>query len=364
MIQSRNLVLGWMAVMVVGLGSCGVTDDELRGISAWLTCTECTDGEREFVRDTIGSRAIGPLSEILLEFPPALLENRRRELAAEWRAREGTQADSAQFADLFLGNFEASAQRRAVLALSDLGATRVLERALRQASVIGLRGDVSEMIQRQLGPGTGRISAAVAATPATIVVAPASVTLEVGSSGVLRATVKDASGAILGDAVSWQSAAAGVVRVTGRTSQSALAEPQTAGGPVRVTASIGSVVGTAEVTSEAQLPAGYTIASLSGDGEEGKVDELLATPLVALVSDVNGALRNIVVTWTVQSGDAEFIDPSGVNRGRSWSDTTGADGKSTVRLKLGSGTRLVRVVAKIGSAVGRPSTPFRIRPTQ
>src|SRR5438128_1138672 len=108
--------------------------------------------------------------------------------------------------------------------------------------------------------GTGRITPSVP-TVASVTVAPASASVTVGGTYAFTTTLKDATGAVLtGQAVTWTSSDTGVATV----SDSGVASGISAGSTT-ITATSGSVSGSATLAVNAPLPLG-TVSDLSVTG--------------------------------------------------------------------------------------------------
>jgi hypothetical protein len=116
----------WTLVLV-GAGGCarGISYEEYHAISAWLTCDDCTDGEREQVA-AIGTRAIPFLAEALDSLPGNRRDNMRSQY---WELHQFIESgeDSATFVNRYLESMETMVRIRSVTSLADVGAADILQ---------------------------------------------------------------------------------------------------------------------------------------------------------------------------------------------------------------------------------------------
>jgi hypothetical protein len=99
-----------------------------------------------------------------------------------------------------------------------------------------------------LGRGSASGTVNVTGGPASVTVTPPTAQVNVGQTVALTAEVKDANGNVVSGAnVTWTSANAAIASVAG-TGTTATVTGVAAGGPVRITASVGSVSGGSDIT--------------------------------------------------------------------------------------------------------------------
>lgn len=124
-----------MTMAWVGAWGCtrGISFEEYDAISAWLTCDDCIEGERERVF-AIGKRAIPFLDEALDSLPGNRRENMR---AQYWELHQFIESaeDSTTFVNGYLESMETVTRLRSIASLGDLGAEKVLQEALNDPPV-------------------------------------------------------------------------------------------------------------------------------------------------------------------------------------------------------------------------------------
>jgi trimeric autotransporter adhesin len=182
-----------------------------------------------------------------------------------------------------------------------------------------------------------------------IVVAPATITVPIGTSGRLEAELFDAGGGVItGRTVEWTSSSAAVVRVspTGVLTPVGL-------GTATVTAAADGVQGTATVQVTRGAPANLLV--VSGSGQTGLPGERLNQPLVVQVSDAAGnSLPDVLVQWTVTQGGGS-VSPTSVRsngQGRASTNLTlGSAGENRVRASVGGITATFTATARAPAAV-------------
>ena len=163
--------------------------------------------------------------------------------------------------------------------------------------------------------GSKRDSAAVtvvdpAPVPvASVSVAPSSVTVTVGGTVSLVASLKDANGNTLsGRAITWRSSNTGVAAVSGAGLVTAAAA-----GSAAITATSEGQSGTASVSVTA-VPvsvASVTVSPATASVQAGQTFQLTATP-----KDANGsALSGRTVTWTSSNGGVATVSGTGLVSG-------------------------------------------------
>lgn len=124
------------AMLLIGQ-SCGGTSVNRRGptlrqeaqLERWLTCIECSDGERdsllasaEFSPDVVErlvTTLIGPPDSVAMS-------NIEQNLAASWALLGDTAVHAADFADYYRANYVALRRKRAAILLGDLGDSRAI----------------------------------------------------------------------------------------------------------------------------------------------------------------------------------------------------------------------------------------------
>ncbi len=180
--MAYSFVLFW-----AGGCSRGISYEEYDAITAWLTCDDCLDGERERVA-AIGDRAIPFLEEALDSLPG----NRRDNMRAQyWELHQfmGSTGDSTTFVDGYLQSMETAVRMRSATSLGDLGAESVLADAL-SGQLPGWRPEALEALQMALlradlpPVGTG-------ATDAWAVVGPAAAVNLCNGMGSTACTLPD-----------------------------------------------------------------------------------------------------------------------------------------------------------------------------
>lgn len=283
-------------------GCGGLSPEEEEVLTRWLTCDECTDGQLTAVTDTLGESALPRLRDILLHFPPELLEGARVSVRAEWFDLEGASLDSTTFIEHHLERYQVTVQRRATIALAALGDTAALRAARDSADVgaIPYHPDVLELVDQ--------IFASVSVAPNTqyeIVVRPDSIVLEQGDQGSLEARTTTSNGAPMGGPVTWSTDSPQIVSVTPQARGHALFtgdQPGTAsiwatfrGDSARAFVRV--------VPSPAPSPLeGHTLSIVSGDAQIESNTDLL-DPLVVELSASSGVPACCVqIDWRVSRG--------------------------------------------------------------
>jgi trimeric autotransporter adhesin len=183
------------------------------------------------------------------------------------------------------------------------------------------------------------------AAVATVTVTPAPLSMSVGQTTQLAATLKDASGNVLnGRAVTWSSSNAGVATV----SSSGLVTG-VAAGPTTITATSEGKSGTAAVTIS-----NVAVGSVAVQPQGPTIMQGANVQLSATVRDVNGVVvTDRVVTWATSSAAVATVSASGVVTGvgsGSVTITATSEGKS--------GTTSVTVLAvPVASVTIQPASP-------
>ncbi len=156
---------------------------------------------------------------------------------------------------------------------------------------------------------TSTVTVTVAATPATLVVAPAMVSVVPTGTQAFSATVSDQFAAPLASqpSVTWSVGGGGAISTGGVFTAGA-----TAGGPFTVTATAGSVSGTAAVTVSAGVaPTLVTAASATPNPVTGTT-----TQLAALGADDQGE-AGLTYTWAATGPAAVTYSANGTNAAKS-----------------------------------------------
>lgn len=96
-------------------------------------------------------------------------------------------------------------------------------------------------------------------------------------------------------------------------------------------------------------PPDLDVISVSGDGQRGKAREALREPFVVRVTDADGdAVPDVDVTWSVRSGDGEFVQERSGGPVSSDVTETDADGETRIFFQpgqLGTSTVVAEVVS-------------------
>ena len=154
-------------------------------------------------------------------------------------------------------------------------------------------------------------TAAITVVPipvASVTVAPAAATIQIGQTVQLSATTKDAGGNVLtGRGVTWASSAATLATVNG----TGLVTGVAAGGPVTITATSEGKSGMAAITVSAVPVASVTVAPATATVQVGQT-----VPLAATTKDANGnVLTGRAVTWTSGAPSVATVSGTGVVTG-------------------------------------------------
>ena len=115
-----------------------------------------------------------------------------------------------------------------------------------------------------------------------------------------------------------------------------------------------------------------SLASVSGDGQQGLVDSTLPQPLVVIARNNGVPQAGVSITWTAGSG-ATLRTPGGAT-GATVSTITGADGTAQVSVTLGSTAGTYTITASrddspgtsvgfVATAVARPIIEALVKPT-
>jgi M6 family metalloprotease-like protein len=153
-------------------------------------------------------------------------------------------------------------------------------------------------IQATVSGVVGSATVTVAPIPvASVVVTPATGSIQVGSTSALSATARDASGATLtGRTVIWSSSATAIADVNASGVVTGIAP-----GTATISATVEGAVGTAAITV-ASLPA-TVLEIVSGASQQGLNGRPLADSLVVRVRAANGSpVAGVPVSWTTAGG--------------------------------------------------------------
>jgi hypothetical protein len=150
--RPAHAVIVQFAVATAGLlSACGLSAKEDRTIEAWLNCDECVHGERAAVR-ALGQDAVPTLERALRQGPPqerlAIMNQKARSIhrSLDTAARVPVQIYVSQLERNYVANY----QKRAAVALADLGGDRArnaLQDALAPRRITAYRADVVSAIR-------------------------------------------------------------------------------------------------------------------------------------------------------------------------------------------------------------------------
>jgi uncharacterized protein YjdB len=192
---------------------------------------------------------------------------------------------------------------------------------------------------------TGTSTITVTAVPvATVTVAPPTLSLQVGQTGPLTATTRDAANNVLtGRVVTWSSGNTNVATVAADGTVTAVAV-----GTATITATSEGKTGTSAVTVTAVPVASVTVAPTTANLTIGGTQQIVATP-----KDAQGnALTGRVVTWQTGSATVASVTQAGLITAVGVGSTT-----VTATSEGKVGTVAVTVVAPVvGSVTVTPAT--------
>lgn len=142
-----------LILMVAATATCRLTRPQVRAVEVWLICDECTPGERAAV-ESIGPKAVRLLDNVLRNGPsPARRQVVRDQLANSYSPTATPPLTRDEYTNLHLANYVAGYQKRAAIALADIGddrARRALQEALADTLARGYRADVIGVIRRSV----------------------------------------------------------------------------------------------------------------------------------------------------------------------------------------------------------------------
>lgn len=171
-------------------------------------------------------------------------------------------------------------------------------------------------------PSPGPVTPPVVnSTPSTIEISPSgSITLDaLQATQAMSATVKNSSGAVVSDNVTWTSDASTIASVS--TSGGIITA--NANGTAHVTASTSNGKSSSPLTVLVQQKASQ-LAIVSGDAQQGTVNTALSAPLVVRATDRNSnAMANVGVSFTTTDGTLGTSTTS-----------TGSDGRASTTWTL------------------------------
>jgi hypothetical protein len=337
--RRRTQAFPALLILFALAGSCGrsPTERERAGVMNWLTCVECDQGERDFVRDSLGQTVVPLLGQALERLPEGYRANMAHAIRAAWaRLPNATVSESAYTAH-FMSNFDAVIQRRAAISLADLGASNIIEEAIADSAARGYRPDVMNVLRTELARALS-IASAAPATPAlsvTLLVAPDSVALPVAQQAVLEAVVTDANGTLIPTDVTWSSSNATVATVGLQPNQRAIVTGVSIGqSTVSATSITDSNLTGASAINVVPAAAVLRISVTGGNLQTDTINQILPVPLQVLVTNGAGTPQSgVQVDWSVRYGSGEFLDMAGNSV---TSSITSASGTTFVRFRLGS----------------------------
>lgn len=147
--NGRTLLL---ALILAGCAPpAGLTPEETQRVDRWLLCEECTEGELDSVL-AIGERAVGRLEDALRGPPSDRLANMRMQAEAMYGRTSPGGIDSLKYVEHYVGNYIATYQSRAAIALDSINTPRAraaLLDALSHDSIY--RADVRRILGRAAG---------------------------------------------------------------------------------------------------------------------------------------------------------------------------------------------------------------------
>lgn len=281
-------------------------DPELRSaLLRWLTCDDCSNGERVFVADTLGPDAAEVLEEFLRD--PAQPEVIRMEEAL----RDAVTTPGSPFENLvsdttaLFANGRATVRRRATLSLIDLQEREILRKALEDRDQLDLDEALILLLREAVQLTGDAVPGLISPTVGSVSLRPPTLALQPGTEGVLQVIVLDTEGNQLqlqdvNAIASPDSVASVTASGTGRVELMARGV-----GQATVRASAGDVTGEATIVVS-EPPRQGSLVLLSGNGQQQTPGNALR-PLVVRVLDADGhGLSQVRVTFTVVRGSAHF----------------------------------------------------------
>jgi uncharacterized protein YjdB len=154
------------------------------------------------------------------------------------------------------------------------------------------------------GTATVTVTAPALVPVATVTVAPSTLPLQVGQTGTLTATTRDAANNVLtGRTITWSSGSPGVATVAPNGTVTAVAP-----GSATITATSEGKTGTAAVTVTAVPVATVTVAPTSADLTIGGTQQITATPRDAQDNPLTGR----VITWQTGNSAVATVTQTGL----------------------------------------------------
>jgi len=150
-----------IALLGLVAGACSSSQDEMQSqsvIEAWLSCEECTNGERAAVT-ALGDDAVDALDGALGVPTQTQTANINSQILQGLRLADSGATLVSPVAARFRENFVAARQQRAAMALGDIGSPKAiaaLRRALAAAEARRYRPDVIRVIEATLVAGEFR----------------------------------------------------------------------------------------------------------------------------------------------------------------------------------------------------------------
>lgn len=179
----------------------------------------------------------------------------------------------------------------------------------------------------------------------SIQVTPATVTLSVGDTTRLSALPRDANGkSMTGVTITWTSPSPSVT-----VDPAGLLRGVSSGGPITVTASSGSVVGSTAVTITAPSVGSFLVSP-----DSPSIAESDSVKLTGTIKDKNGNPLSLPVTWGT-TGTLVLVDQTG------WVKSIGGTGSATVTASIqpaGSGKISTSVTVAITSVPLAPGVVY------
>jgi hypothetical protein len=318
----------------------------------WLTCVECGPAELSFVVDSLGRTVIPLLDHALAGTDTAYRANLAYQFGTAYDRRPTAAFTRDEYIARFISNYEATVQRRAAVALGELGARAILERALADR-LQNYRPDVIRSIRRALAR-TGDPQVQQQPDTMTVEIVPGDILIREGEATTLAAVVRDENGTEVPTTVTWASSEVNVATADPQPGQQAVVTGLAAGTSIiTVTTGTGEQA-SATVTVLAAPPADLLIEYVSGSAQAGPVNTTLARPLVVRVMDTSGTEQSgVQIDWSFPDGGGTFT----ATNTETATSTTGGNGTASIQVRLGPTPRLISVNASIGGDPVR----FRLR---
>jgi uncharacterized protein YjdB len=209
--------------------------------------------------------------------------------------------------------------------------------------VRGMTGGIATISAVSEGQTGTSVTTVVSVPVATVTVAPASATVQLGRTQQLTATTRDAANGVLtGRVITWLSSDTSIARV----STSGLVTARAIGGPVTITATSEGQSGTSSITIVPVPVATVQVSPTTASVALGATVQLTAT-----TRDANGAaLTGRTIVWTTSDSTIASVTATGLVRGVATggpvtitATSEGKTGSATVNV-TGAAATLVRVV--------------------